>query len=52
MKWFDSLLFYGFEEGSPIDKDDDDNKLIPAVVDKIVLPKLSCKLSNLILPCL
>ncbi|XP_060584934.1 PAX3- and PAX7-binding protein 1-like isoform X2 [Ruditapes philippinarum] len=46
MKWFDSLLFYGFEEGSPIDKDDDDNKLIPAVVDKIVLPKLSYLAEN------
>ena len=48
MRWFDSLLFYGFEESNPIDKEDDDNKLLPAVVDKIVLPKLSCKFSLLI----
>ncbi|XP_045198488.1 PAX3- and PAX7-binding protein 1-like [Mercenaria mercenaria] len=46
MRWFDSLLFYGFEEGETIDKDEDDNKLIPAIIDKVVLPKLSYLAEN------
>ena len=43
MEWFESLLFYGCEEDEAIDRTDEDIKLIPAVIDKIVLPKLSCK---------
>ncbi|KAL4233284.1 PAX3- and PAX7-binding protein 1 [Mactra antiquata] len=47
MRWYDSLLFYGFNEGQPIDQSDDDNKLLPAVVEKIILPKLSYIAENI-----
>ena len=43
LRWYESLLFYGFKEGEAIDREDEDVKLLPAIVDKIVLPKLSCK---------
>lgn len=41
LRWYESLIFYGFKEGEPVDKEDDDVKLLPAIVDKILLPKLS-----------
>ena len=43
LRWYESLIFYGFKEGEVIDKEDDDVKLLPAIVDKILLPKLSGK---------
>lgn len=43
MPGFDSLLFFGYDEDQTVDKDDDDVKILPAVVDKIFLPKLTCK---------
>ena len=43
LRWYESLLFYGFKEGEAIDREDEDVKLLPAIVDKIILPKLSCK---------
>lgn len=40
MDWFNTLLFYGYQESRELDKEDADIKLLPNVVDKIVLPKL------------
>ncbi|KAH3737797.1 PAX3- and PAX7-binding protein 1-like [Dreissena polymorpha] len=42
MPWFDSLLFFGFQEDEALDREDDDVKLLPAIVDKIILPKVAC----------
>ncbi|XP_052809923.1 PAX3- and PAX7-binding protein 1-like [Mya arenaria] len=46
MRWFDSLLFFGFEEGETADKDNEDIKILPAVVEKVVLPKLTYLAEN------
>ena len=42
-------MFYGYKEGEPVDRDDDDIKLLPAIVDKIVIPKLSGMKSFMVL---
>lgn len=41
MLWFESLLFYGFEEDSTLEKGDGDIGLLPAIVEKVILSKLS-----------
>ncbi|XP_061596612.1 PAX3- and PAX7-binding protein 1 isoform X1 [Cololabis saira] len=41
MLWFESLLFYGFEENSVLQKEDGDIGLLPAIVEKVILSKLS-----------
>lgn len=41
MLWFESLLFYGFEEHRMLDKEDGDIGLLPAIVEKVLLSKLS-----------
>ncbi|KAK5609602.1 hypothetical protein CRENBAI_003340 [Crenichthys baileyi] len=41
MLWFESLLFYGFEEHRMLQKDDGDIGLLPAIVEKVLLSKLS-----------
>ncbi|XP_059824681.1 PAX3- and PAX7-binding protein 1 isoform X2 [Hypanus sabinus] len=41
MLWFESLLFYGCEEGENPQMDDVDTYLLPAIVEKVVLPKLT-----------
>ncbi|XP_061558474.1 PAX3- and PAX7-binding protein 1 [Phycodurus eques] len=41
MLWFESLLFYGFEEHSALQKGDSDIGLLPAIVEKVVLTKLT-----------
>uniref|UniRef100_A0A1A8DVH5 PAX3 and PAX7 binding protein 1 n=2 Tax=Nothobranchius kadleci TaxID=1051664 RepID=A0A1A8DVH5_NOTKA len=41
MLWFESLLFYGFEEDSALQKGDEDIGLLPAIVEKVILSKLS-----------
>ncbi|XP_061658373.1 PAX3- and PAX7-binding protein 1 [Syngnathoides biaculeatus] len=41
MLWFESLLFYGFEEHSTLLKGDSDIGLLPAIVEKVVLAKLT-----------
>uniref|UniRef100_UPI00398ED117 PAX3- and PAX7-binding protein 1 isoform X2 n=1 Tax=Pristiophorus japonicus TaxID=55135 RepID=UPI00398ED117 len=41
MLWFESLLFYGCEEGQDPQLDDVDTYLLPAIVEKVVLPKLT-----------
>nr|XP_006816059.1 PREDICTED: uncharacterized protein LOC102800592 [Saccoglossus kowalevskii] len=46
MRWFESLIFYGFREYDGIDKEDLDNKLMPSLVEKVILPKLTCLNEN------
>lgn len=41
MLWFESLLFYGCEEQSNMQKDDVDINLLPAIVERVILPKLA-----------
>lgn len=40
MLWFESLLFYGCEEQEQ-EKDDVDIALLPTIVEKVILPKLT-----------
>lgn len=40
MLWFESLLFFGFEEHTTLQKDEDIG-LLPAIVEKVILSKLS-----------
>ena len=40
-RWFNVLMFYGFLEGTEPDRDDEDILLIPNIVEKAVLPKLT-----------
>jgi GC-rich sequence DNA-binding factor len=42
MLWFESLLFYGCEEREQ-EKDDVDVALLPTIVEKVILPKLTGK---------
>ncbi|XP_020495500.1 PAX3- and PAX7-binding protein 1 [Labrus bergylta] len=41
MLWFESLLFYGFEEHSTLQSGDGDISLLPAIVEKVILSKLT-----------
>ncbi|KAA0703944.1 PAX3- and PAX7-binding protein 1 GC-rich sequence DNA-binding factor 1 [Triplophysa tibetana] len=42
MLWFESLLFYGCDEQSAMKQEEDvDNSLLPAIVERIILPKLA-----------
>jgi len=40
-KWFNSLIFYGWKDTSLEPPKDDDLKLVPNLVDKVILPKLT-----------
>lgn len=40
MLWFESLLFYGCEEHEQ-EKDDADVSLLPTIVERVLLPKLT-----------
>lgn len=46
MLWFESLLFYGFEENSILQKGEADISLLPAIVEKVILSKLTGKDQN------
>lgn len=41
MLWFESLLFYGFEEHCALQRGDGDISLLPAIVEKVILSKLT-----------
>ncbi|XP_076024220.1 PAX3- and PAX7-binding protein 1 isoform X2 [Genypterus blacodes] len=41
MLWFESLLFYGFEEHNTLTKGDVDIGLLPAIVERVILSKLT-----------
>ncbi|KAM7374384.1 hypothetical protein PAMP_007042 [Pampus punctatissimus] len=41
MLWFESLLFYGFEEHSVLQRGDGDIGLLPAIVEKVIISKLT-----------
>ncbi len=42
-QWFNVLMFYGFIEGIEPEQDDQDLLLIPNIVEKVVVPKLTGK---------
>lgn len=48
MLWFESLLFYGCEEYDQ-EKDDADVSLLPTIVERVVLPKLTGTLYYLVI---
>lgn len=39
--WFNTLIFMGYKDGEKIDKSDDDLRILPSVVDKLIVPKLT-----------
>ncbi|KAI4896143.1 hypothetical protein NFI96_020014 [Prochilodus magdalenae] len=41
MLWFETLLFYGCEEQTDTPHEDIDTGLLPAIVERVVLPKLA-----------
>ncbi|KAG7322311.1 hypothetical protein KOW79_013657 [Hemibagrus wyckioides] len=41
MLWFETLLFYGYEEQSTEHQEDIDSGLLPAIAERVVLPKLA-----------
>ena len=41
MSWYELLMFYGFKEGEEPRADDEDLNLIPKLVDKVVIPRLT-----------
>ena len=43
MDWFSSLLFMGSKDGEMLEIGDDDLKILPQIVEKILLPKMTCK---------
>lgn len=46
MLWFESLLFYGFEEHSTLHRGDGDIGLLPSIVEKVILSKLAGRTSH------
>ncbi|XP_056350207.1 PAX3- and PAX7-binding protein 1 isoform X2 [Oenanthe melanoleuca] len=46
MLWFESLLFYGCEEQEQV-KDDADISLLPTIVERVLLPKLTVISENI-----
>ncbi|NXJ61964.1 PAXB1 protein, partial [Rostratula benghalensis] len=46
MLWFESLLFYGCEEQEQV-KDDADISLLPTIVERVVIPKLTVISENI-----
>ena len=40
MAWYQALAMYG-HHGERVDKDDDDLNLLPLVIEKILIPKLT-----------
>ena len=43
MSWYNCLVFFGSESNRDIDPEDSDIKIIPSLVEKVVLPKLTCE---------
>ncbi|XP_059152632.1 PAX3- and PAX7-binding protein 1-like [Physella acuta] len=45
-RWFNSLVFLGYREGEELNKSDDDLRLLPSVIEKLILPKLTFLVEN------
>ena len=41
MQWFEVLMFYGFREGEELDLSDPDTRLLPELVDRVIVTKLT-----------
>lgn len=41
MLWFESLLFYGCEDPTALQRGDSDSGLLPSIVERVILPKLA-----------
>jgi GC-rich sequence DNA-binding factor len=46
-KWYDTLILYGLKEGETEDglRQDPDLQLVPIIIEKVLLPKLTRKCS-------
>ncbi|XP_013387497.1 PAX3- and PAX7-binding protein 1 [Lingula anatina] len=40
MRWYETLMFYGYKEGQQLEDSDQDLKLLPTIVDKILLSRI------------
>ena len=45
--WFETLIFYGHNEGSATARHDADLKLMPSIIEKVLLPKLTAFVENI-----
>ena len=43
MNWFKLLMFYDFQEGVELDPNDPDSHLIPEWIDRVIVPRITCK---------
>ena len=51
-RWFESLMFYAFRMGDDsLTATDQDVKLVPSIVEKVVITKLTCKYMCDIIEC-
>lgn len=41
-------MFYGFREGVELDPNDPDTRLLPELVDRVIVTKVKCKSLNVI----
>ena len=41
MQWFEVLMFYGFREREEPDLSDPDTRLLPELVDRVIVTKLT-----------
>lgn len=41
MAWYESLMFYGHRKDEQLNASDPDIKLIPTLIEKVLLPKLT-----------
>ena len=41
MVWYDSLILFGVSDSTSLDKDNIDINLVPSIVEKVVIPKIT-----------
>nr|KAG5694080.1 hypothetical protein BaRGS_033699 [Batillaria attramentaria] len=46
MGWYNCLVFFGCKSGDTVDPEDSDIKILPALVEKVVIPKLTYLVEN------
>ena len=39
--WYEALMFYSFTEDGSVVRNDQDVKLVPSVIDKVLIPKVT-----------
>ena len=41
MGWYEVLMFYGFREGEELDPSDPDTQMLPEMIDRVIITKLT-----------